>query len=104
MAGNILLPELPFIVISAAAQSKDASDQFLVVIRSYSLTATQVANLIEMDPSSNPNNGKVIEENSEKGDKIFTHKLLNPGDTGTDDSDDLSYEYVKGQKNDPGRI
>lgn len=93
MAGNILLPELPFI-----------SDQFLVVMRNYSLTATQVANLIEMDPSSIPNNIKIIEENSVKGDKKFTHKLLNPGNSGTDYSDDLSYEYVKGQKNDPGRI
>lgn len=42
-----------------------------------------------MDPFSIPNDGKIIEENNEKGDKKFMHKLLNPGNSGIDDSDDI---------------
>ena len=52
-----------------------------------------------MNPSSIPNNGNIVEENNEKGNKKFTHKLLNPGNSGIDDSNDLSYEYVQGQMN-----
>lgn len=52
-----------------------------------------------MDPSSIPSNGKIIEENNPKRNNKLTHKLLTPGNSGTDDSDDLSCEYVQGQKN-----